>query len=359
MDCLRHPSTGLVVDQVKVLRRASGVGDCPVRVTTEATSPTNIALDILLQLEAHARARSTDEALHIEALLYRIVRSLGKIPYEPVSGLFHNRFLPSLIESYPATNPIADPMVSSVDNLHLVMSLWAITQYFPGTQLAERAEAIFARMDFSVFYKEENGLWHGALYKQGDTFVVGDWTYTHLGSEARTIYSMAAGWNWMKSDPEYFAKIRANAIAEPFRLGGYHLMRTWDGGAFQLLLPSLLVGEEKYSRSLERIFSDYAKLVLDQASNHENIYRVPAAFSACQYGVRWTARTEPGEGDEGSLPDCGAFPCYNGKAGHRVLVSLLNQDLKDPAQEKIWECKSSRSSFQLQPHGLKLCSKVR
>lgn len=92
-------------------------------------------------------------------------------------------------------------------------------------------------------------------------------------------------------------------------------------GAFQLLLPKLLINEEQYSPELTKSFSNFSRYVIAEGQRQQ--LEVPAAHSASNYGV-----------------DIGAFTrvsAYEGKARSPALVSTNHTDITDPVKRKHWD----------------------
>jgi hypothetical protein len=100
-------------------------------------------------------------------------------------------------------------------------------------------------------------------------------------------------------------------------------MRAWDGGAFQLLLPELLLSESSYSPRLAELFRNFGDYILDEGKRLG--YPVPAAFSASESGI------------DGVTCGIGNDSCYNGKAGSPYIVATMNQDLGDPRLRDQWD----------------------
>ena len=121
---------------------------------------------------------------------------------------------------------------------------------------------------------------------------------------------------------------------------GKRLLGLWDGGAFQLLLPQLLLDEAHYSSQLRDMMENYAHFTIEHGK--QNSLNLPACHSAAQFAA---------EGVAGADCDNG-FPCYNGKAGTVELAASINQDVHDQALRAYWD-------LSFTPHAAFLAASVR
>jgi hypothetical protein len=313
--------SGLIFDKVHVLSSKAARRLRPsLQVINANTSPTNIGFDILLQLETikhnpqlASRARKT---------LNKIFSSLEKMDYHQESGLFFSWYDTSSRLSVKGHN------VSSVDNIHLALALWVAREEFPGQLLAGKADKLFRRMDFSTFLDPKTGLIRGELAYRNGQWEQLDWTYSYFGTEARTIYALGWALDLFKKYPNEelmhrglrnmnveFFNWQENNISRP-------ILKTWDGGAFQLLLPKTLLGEELYSPTLKRSASNYADYILSQQIQRG--LQFPAAHSASNFGLENT-RT------------FGEIPWYNGHSGSLELLSTGNQEALETLHRDNWD----------------------
>jgi len=273
------------------------------------TSPTNIAIDLWVQMN---RLRSSDKQEREEAsqTLSLILQALKKLEHPIDTKLFFNWY------STEDGQAINKDSISSVDNVHLALALWTLSRVDFDSNRAEQARALFEAMDFSPFYDPTSGLISGAMLFSNGRWVRSPWTYDYWGSEARTLYS--AGWAL-----HLFQKFSENRsfitkAAEVLKVESAHttsgkILKTWDGGAFQLLLPRLLLSEERYSPAMATSFENYSHYIVDQAVLKK--YALPAAHSACNHSVQE----------------------YIGHSGSPELVSNLNADLLDPVKRERWD----------------------
>ncbi len=316
LDRMRNPATGLVRDKILV---ADGIGGpTTAKILNPNTSATNIGLDLLNQLAA---LENPETAKLARKNLGLVLTSLEAMKFHRESGLFFSWY--STEKGLRAV--VKD--VSSVDNVHLALALWTIRKTLPGTALARRAGKLFERMDFSVFFDAPESLLWGNLKYAGGKWTPEAYHFSNFGSEARTIYALAAGLGLIKksSDPAFAEKAIAALTMESYvwRDGEKlrPILRTWDGGAFQLLLPKLLLNEEVYSEELAKGFANYADYVLSEGERLH--YPVPAAFSASNFGIDGSMRF-------------GEVPSYVGRSGSLDLVSTAHVEAKNPEDRALW-----------------------
>lgn len=295
----------LIPDLAHVRPTTTILEPCPLTVGPQATSPTNIALDLLVQREALEHAEFYQAA---RKNIAQTLRTLSALPRHPASGMFHNRYTPGNGASPPR---IADAYLSSVDNLHLAYALWVLAATGPSENRALAAR-IFSSMQFEIFYDRSDGLFIGGIQIQGGREKPDTWKYRYYGSEARSLYSLSHALGLIR-DPEFITKALLSMDADVYVWRGRPLLGLWDGGAFQLLLPRLLISEDRYSGRMAVMFTTYADFLL--AEGHRRGLPVPAAHSACLIG--------PSE--------------YLGKAGNLSLVASQNADVRDSAMRGNWE----------------------
>lgn len=224
-------------------------------------APTDLALDLIVQAglaptDAQARTR-----------LDAVVRGLTALPFHAKTGLFHRLYrFPQ-----PGTITVSDADLSSVDNLHLALALWTVSRLYAGTPVGGEAERLFARMDFSIFLDEKTGLISGNVHDEKPQ----SWVY-HFGSEARSLYSVgyALGLFRRAGADEFLERAMRRVPLEVAEIGGRRILRTWDGGVFQLLLPPVLWGEDLFAPELAKTAHAAAQHILSTDKS------LPRAFSA-------------------------------------------------------------------------------
>ena len=335
--------TGLVKDSIWVCWDPD-LQKTNFKDTEELTSPTNIGLDLILLSQQITIQGGGGTA---QATLAKVLQTLSTIDYHHSNGMFFRTY-------WPDTAKPADINLSSVDNLHLAFGLWvtdrALRDIDPA--LAATARQLFNRMDFSDFFNEKTNLVGGNMRPVGENpsrRIKGDpqgaykrdaFDYKYFGSEARSLYTLAwalglyrtAAKNIADFDNRLLEKGIPGTIAEITASNGknssLNLLRTWDGGGFQALLPSVLMREEVYSPILGKLHHNYAERLLNDADT----FGVPAAHSASAFGVRGLRIFHSGNAlfDE-------RLPIYNGAAGHIDMVATMHEDVKDPNVRAYWE----------------------
>ncbi|HXH31886.1 MAG TPA: hypothetical protein VNJ01_13840 [Bacteriovoracaceae bacterium] len=288
LEAMRNKTTGLLRDSVTA----------DLKTLHDPTSPSNIALDLLVQVESN---HFQDFAGLGKSNINNILETLKGLPFHIESGLFYNRYSSD-------GKTVKEWYLSAVDNIHLAYALWVISKVHDEKAKRLTAESLFKRFHFNFLYDSETGLFHGGAYLKNGQWMVEKWSYDYWGSEGRSLYglSYALGLN---KDPRFIEKFKLSMMIE-VKDGSLML---WDGGAFQLLLPDLLISETHYSPSLKAYFLKYAKEAIELGAKRK--YPVPANHSAGQVSL-----TE-----------------YNGKAGSKELVSSMNADFKDPILFMKWD----------------------
>jgi hypothetical protein len=288
LEGLRNPHSALVVDSAYI----------DLTVLNDNTSPSNIGLDLLVQLEALSKPELMVQAAQN---IRRGLKSIESLAFHEPTGLFYNRYSSD-------GQAVTHFYVSSVDNIHLAFALWVTSQIYPEAPYQRIAERLFKRLNFQPLYNSNRGLFSGGMYLHNGKWQLEGWHYDYFGSEGRSLYSIGHAIGLFQD--ENFPQKSVQSL----QIDMYQdLLRMWDGGAFQLLLPRLLVKEEMYSVRLAKAFHAYARYVLDQKI--EKDLPVPASFSACQTSV-----TD-----------------YNGKAGSPGLVAKDNVDINDPYLLERWD----------------------
>jgi hypothetical protein len=339
--------TGLVKDSIWVCWDQD-LGKPNFRDTEELTSPTNIGLDIILLTQRALHGNDDlDDAASAKVTLSKLMTTLANIDYHHSNGMFFRTY-------WPDTGKPADIHLSSVDNLHLAFGLWVVAQAYRNVdpELSGTAKRLFERMDFSDFFNKDTNLIGGNMRPVGEILskaIKGDpqgkyvrdaFDYKYFGSEARSLYAL--GWAlglYRKAETEVANFDRrilnqgiSGTVAEISTLnypsGPLRVLRTWDGGGFQALLPAVLVREDFYSPILRELHRNYAQRLLNDASD----LGVPAAHSASAFGVRGLRlfRSNDAAFNEG-------LSIYNGAAGHVDMVATMHDDVKNPKVRGYWD----------------------
>jgi hypothetical protein len=330
LDKLRGKN-GLIQDAADVI---PGVGQNPatLKITNSKTSPTDIGLDLIVQADvAKTAGPHRDHALQT---MNQIISTLGQLPYHEQSGLFYSWYDTN-------ENKALLKNVSSVDNIHLALALWTVSKNFPDQPEGQKAQALLNRMDFSVFYDSNNGLIHGNLTyhnlaerlihpvaDQGKSWTVDDYDYSYFGAEARSIYALGYALGLFKkqaNDPKFVPTLVKNLQMERYPASSGNILRTWDGGAFQTLLPEDLINEDAYSPSLQESAEAYGPFILDQGKKQgfaipgTNGQFFPAGYSAAPQG-----KDQHGKN------------LYAGQAGSPQLIATQHGDYCDPKKKEQW-----------------------
>jgi hypothetical protein len=245
--------------------------------------------------------------------ILRTLKALRKLPRYLPSGLFYSRYTAGSEQTPPR---VADDFLSSIDNLHLAFALWAVGEAGPASARVD-ARTLFSAMKLDFFYDPQDGLFVGGARWKDGRLVREEWKYRYLGSEARSLYSI--GWALgLVHDPDFIAKSTESLEADLFErneigYGREELLGLWDGGAFQLLLPRLLISEERYLPRLGKMFKAYGRYVLEEGKRLG--FPVPASYSACQLDLF----------------------SYAGRAGSLSLVTPRDPDTANPGLRANWE----------------------
>jgi hypothetical protein len=280
------PDTGLVSDNVA----GSLAGNSRARYT----SPTNIGAylwsttvaedtGLISQKEARARIKLT-------------LKTLATLEIHEPSGMFYNWYDPQTGEkltTWPENGDPVYPFLSSVDNGWLATGLLVVAR--SDSTLAERANAIRQKMDFSWFYDENAGAKLTADQPVGGQISGGFWVdppngcsqlvalkpgtdpvyqtchrygafnteprmASYLGIAAgqiptkhywgpvRTFYNDNCDYSWTETKPvggwETYDGIPVFEGALPYR--DVDVVPTWGGSMFEALMVPLFVPEDQW-----------------------------------------------------------------------------------------------------------------
>ncbi len=273
-------------------------------IADDSFGPTELGLDLLVQLSARTDPHLAQSA---NANLERIIGMLRSLPKHG-SGLFYRVYRAGA----KVAASVVDHDLSSIDNLHLALGLWSVSQ--AQLQLSQQANALFSKMDFSGFWDPKDRLLGGNLKHAEGSWVLEPYRY-HLGSEARSLYFLGValglfGGHGTPTGQSVLSAIK-DAPLELATLGSEKVFRVWDGGLFQLFLPSLLIGEKNYSG----FFAKQHHAVWNHLKNVSSS-GVPLFSSATLVKAEHDSR--------GQLT-----VSYSGKAGHPEIKSTLNRDVVD------------------------------
>lgn len=304
----------LVADMVEIKSAANGT--LRSIVINPNTSPTNIAVDLLVQVELAANPLAKARALKN---ISGVLGTLETLNFHQATGLFFSRYVAD------KTSAVADMSVSSIDNLHLAISLFTIRHEFAGTEIGDQAGRLYDRMDFSAYYNEATGLIGGNLSYRNGKWTRDTYDFANLGSEARLLYS--AGWAMglfkdQQGNANFISRALANIKAEVLSTKDGDILKLWDGSAFQMYFPKMFINEELYSASLKKMYLALADYMVAEGTRRQLV--VPAAHSP---GVVPFAEAVAGASDIK----------YKDKSGIQALVCSDNNDLKIPDLKRNWD----------------------
>ena len=302
---------GLVNDTIRI--RSDRQRQLYVQTLNTNTSPTNIAIDLLIQGELALKPKTSGQA---KKQISHIISVLEQVDFHLDTGLFFTRY------STEKTLAVTDYSVSSIDNFHLALALWTIKENFGKTAVGRRAGELFNRMDFSVYLDKSSGLIGGNLKYENGKWIKEEYNFANFGSEARALYSAGFALGLFKKHTisEYdIKKSFAFIKAEVLQSKEGSLLKLWDGAAFQLFFPKIFVGEENYSPVLDGMFKNIGKYMV--AEGERRGLSVPASHSAVRAGIK-----------EG-----GQRPIYQDKAGNKDLVSTDSRDVLEPHFAGKWD----------------------
>jgi len=288
---------GLVKDTIWLGQSVNGPPI--ISVLNPNTSPTNIAVDLLVQTEVGANPT-----------ILKILKTLEKLPFHLPTGLFFSRYSADKFSS------VIDRDISAIDNLHLSIALWTIKRNHPQSEMGRISKRLFERMNFQVYYERKSGLVGGNLRYTDGTWFREAYNFDHFGSEARLLYS--AGWALgLFHDERHNNQFLKRAVAalkiELHSSQQGELLRLWDGSAFQLYFPKIFAAEENYSLKMQSFYKAHLDFIVTEGERRH--LPLPAAHSA--------GRT--------------SIDVYRDKSGHRELVSKDNNDLHDPQMGEVWD----------------------
>lgn len=215
------------------------------------TSPTDIALYLLGVLSAYDLTLiKRDEAL---GRVHSTLTQLAQLA--TWRNLFYNY--------YSTTNlQVQGSYVSSVDNGWLAAALIVLRQAFP--ELATQCTPLLERMDFHVFYDEQQEKMR--LGYDTDKGAFAPYHYGLLATEARILSLVAIGktdvperhwfrmyrtlpkeWDWQRQTPQgTYRRYRDYDVFQGhYTHNGVPFVPSWGGSLFEFLMPTLLVKERE------------------------------------------------------------------------------------------------------------------
>src|SRR4051794_25534864 len=231
------------------------------------TSTTNIGAYMWSAVVARRlRIISEDE---LETRLSRTLSTLQGMERHTPSGQFYNwydiRNGAKLTVWPPSGDPIT-PILSSVDNGWLAAGLRVVYGY--SRVLAPRAKAIYDSMNFGFYYRPgvNRILFHyvpdtGEAPCCYDTIVSESRIASYIGIAnaqlpqreyfgAWRTFPDSCDWSWQETRPVGFTRtyFGETVFEGSYPYAGMRIVPGWGGSAFEALMPSLFVPEEKWGR---------------------------------------------------------------------------------------------------------------
>lgn len=285
------------------------------KIVNGNTSGTNIAIDLLIQVELLAQQPNHKKAY---SNISKVLETLTRIERHPESGLFFSWYSTNDITTVGSRN------LSSIDNLHLAIALWTVAETYPHYEIGTKAKELFDSLDFSIFIDPKSPHLSGNFTYQNGEWIRDAYTFSYLGSEARILYT--AGWalglfKELKNNPSHMINALNSIILETAQTKNGPTLKLWDGSAFQLFFPKMFVAEQNYSSTFRQMYLNLGEFMIDEGRQRNLPF--PAAHSP---GVNHIKLSFP-------HPEVN----YNDKAGNRALVSSLNNDLQSPHYKDVWD----------------------
>ncbi len=233
---------------------------------------TNVSLDLIVQIQQNTPESFLKISTIVDELLNLEKYQIGELEY----------FYWGYKKNSDGKMQIYNSEVSSLDNFHLAIALWLVSQKHTDINTRLKAESLYKKMKLDPFVDPQTGLMRLAsrLDAEGNRYWL-PYLYADWGSEARTMYVLGPVLGLINQDANYLEKVIRNLNVECTLndvMGPIH--RTWDGGTFQYLLPELLWGESQYSDPMKNTFRNLS-LLAQQYKQDRNLTFMPG-FSASQ-----------------------------------------------------------------------------
>jgi len=233
---------------------------------------TNVSLDLILQMQQNTSEAHLKISTIVDELQSLEKYQLGTWEY----------FYWGYKKNSDGKMMIFNSEVSSLDNFHLSMALWLVSQKHPDSNTRVKAESMFTKMKLDPFVDPQTGLMRLAsrLDAEGNRYWL-PYLYADWGSEARSMYVLGTAMGLINQDSSYLDKVVRNLNVEcVLNDSAGAIIRTWDGGTFQYLLPELLWGESRYSEPMKNTFQNLS--LLAQVYKKERNLSFMPGYSASQ-----------------------------------------------------------------------------
>jgi hypothetical protein len=284
MAAMTDEATGLPSDNIGgALDPASAAG---------YTSPTNIGG--YLWSTVTARDLGVIGADEARERMTATITSLERLERNNASGMYYNWYDPETgakLTTWPDTGDVVHPFLSTVDNGWLGAALRIVREAEPA--LAERADALYASMDFSAFFDRAGaaglpaGTNRGGFWEAppGDGCAVAAPIYNGAGAEVfytchhydttvsesriSTYLAIADGaipatglygthrtmppgcdWAWQEQLPEGQTRTYdgIDVYEGTYSYDGMRFVPSWGGSMFEALMPDLLIPEAEWGQ---------------------------------------------------------------------------------------------------------------
>jgi len=273
LEAMRDKDTSIMPDKVNWIRESKGAA--PRRELTNLFMPTNQAIDLMLLLN-----QNTKES---QKKVTQIVDQLSNMERfsKDESKFFYLQYLKNDSKGYTKSNR----EVSSVDNLHLAVALWYASEKSDNPKTQSAAKELFKSMKFDPFINETTGLAHLAYVSVNNApHIRHGQPYDFWGAETRSIYALGVALQLsdsQKNPREYAKKLIPHLKIECRDIPGIGpIVQTWDGGAFQFMLPEILFNESDFSPTMKQSFQNYSKF--QQAEEKRRGHGFAPSISASQ-----------------------------------------------------------------------------
>ncbi len=266
---------------------------------------TNTALDLILLCDQKTKLAKNK--------ISKIVQTLSRLDKykKGNSEFFYWGYKKDSAGKYVVTNR----EVSSLDNFHLALALWVVSKTQHDEKLKKMAMELFQKLNLDPFVDPDSGLIRGAFKDDGkDLNKSGNFLYSFWGSETRSIYALGPALGLISENPKtYFEKVSKNLVVSCTRLPSNETMvKTWDGGTFQYLLPELLFNQSAFSKPMKKSFESLLGVSREQKEKKQLSFN--PAFSACQIAEKSHAAFASDTQKQ-----------YGGTTGFHSLMSDSNQ----------------------------------
>ncbi len=285
MHSLICPQSGLPMDKARIV-------DGRMEVVSTFTSPSNIA-SALETFVVASKSADPQERAGARAAIMKILNTLSRLDtfkyvkdgVEINSGLFFSWYRAG--EEKPSAS---DKYVPTFDNMNLTVALKIIVEAYKDDRSVSRlASDIMSKQDYSPVIGANNFLAIG-LTTEGK--VVNN-NIAIFGNEARSAITILGAMGMLRKDG-LDIKVQPPVIIEYELQSGevIPILATWDGSAFQMLVPNALLAEDANmadgsESNMKILLGNYQRAVEDVGKRRHILgegANVAASYSACQTG---------------------------------------------------------------------------